>query len=89
MAEPELSHKETFRRNFYRVCRTYHKLPSEVRKEEFVDYCQMLEGICEVPGIDQAFFYAFCGGGKKEEVADLTTPEGRQEFLKKQKEEGK
>lgn len=47
-----------------KVCRAFGRLPNEVRSVEVVDYNEMLAEIGEVPQIDDAFYYGFCGGGK-------------------------
>jgi hypothetical protein len=47
----------------------------------------MIESISEVPHISDAFYYAFCGGGKsgkggkKGKRFDLTSPEARAELF--------
>jgi hypothetical protein len=44
----------------------------------------MLESMGECPPVDEAFYYGFCGGGKKtqrQQTADLSSRNARREFL--------
>ncbi len=46
------------------------------------DYCDMLESLGEVPAVDEAFYYAFCGSNKKEPPkTSLASPAERKKFL--------
>jgi hypothetical protein len=42
----------------------------------------MLESLGEVPMVDEAFYYAFCGGNKKAPPpSSLASPDSRKKFL--------
>lgn len=46
----------------------------------------MIKSMGEVPAIDEAFYYSFCGGGKKSQknqnaTMSLASPGARQKFL--------
>jgi hypothetical protein len=43
----------------------------------------MLENTGECPPVDEAFYYGFCGGGKKkqQQKVDLSSHSARREFI--------
>ena len=66
----------------HKVCRAYHNSPDDVRGWDYDDFLDALEGLGEVPLVDESFYAAFAGGGHPRGTGpSLTTAKGRRDFL--------
>ena len=74
--------RESHNKLLVRLCRMLHRLPDEIRAIDVNDFQLLFDDSMTVPYIDEAFYYAFGGGGAKKDKLSLSGPSTKEERRK-------